>query len=169
MVWSIKRRIQISEKQHNLLTEIIKSYTVTQAHKLRAQIILLAYKGYSQRAIEKELSINHELINYWKERWYSNQEVLSAYDQELKGKAYLEAVLKILSDLPRPGRRPKFTQEQICHIINVASEQPEDSDLPLSHWTLKELADELVRRKIVDSISTSQLSVFLKSSRDKTS
>jgi hypothetical protein len=51
--------------------------------------------------------------------------------------------------------------------MNVACETPEESGLPLSHWTLSELASELVRRRIVESISTSQLCVFLKSGGDK--
>ena len=90
-----------------------------------------------------------------------------AYDEELTGSAYRKAILQLLSDKPRPGCPGKFTAEQICQIMNVACESPEESGLPLSHWTLSELASELVRRKIVDSISRSQLCVFLKSGRDK--
>ncbi|WP_440656999.1 helix-turn-helix domain-containing protein [Cysteiniphilum sp. G11B1] len=73
----------------------------------------------------------------------------------------------MLDDLPREGTPAKFSAEQICKIISVACEAPEKSGIPLSHWSLPSLAAELVKRQIVDSISTSQLHVFLKSGRYK--
>ena len=75
---------------------------------------------------------------------------------------------RFLSDKARPGCPGKFSAEQICQIMDVACETPEESGLPLSHWTLTELAAELIRRNIVESISTSQMRVFLKSGRNKT-
>lgn len=152
-----------------MLTEIAKAHRSTQVHRVRAQIILLAAQGYSQRKIVATLSSTHETVNYWKTRWHDSHMAAQSYDEELKGSAYRQAILQILSDRPRSGCPGKFTAEQICQIMNVACEAPEESGLPLSHWTLSELASELVRRRIVDSISTSQLCVFLKSGRDKAS
>lgn len=168
MGWTRKRTIILSEKQRTLLREISKAHTSTQAHKQRADIILLTEQGYSQRKIVSELKITHCTANYWKTRWHDNQAVVSAHDQELSGSAYRKAILQILSDKARPGCPGKFSAEQICQIMNVACETPEESGLPLSHWTLTELAAELIRRNIVESISTSQLCVFLKSGRNKT-
>lgn len=167
MGWTRKRTIVLSSKQEALLTEIIKAHTSMQVHRVRAQIIFLAAQGYSQRKTVVELSTTHETVNYWKTRWHDSYTIALAYDEELTGSAYRKAILQLLSDKPRPGCPGKFTAEQICQIMNVACETPEESGLPLSHWTLSELASELVRRKIVDSISRSQLCVFLKSGRDK--
>ena len=50
----------------------------------------------------------------------------------------------------------------------LACEKPEDSDLPLSHWSQSELAREAVRRGIVDSISHGSVGRFLKRSRPQT-
>lgn len=168
MGWARKRSIVLSEKQRTLLIEISKAYTSTQAHKQRAEIILLTEQGYPQRKIVAELKITHCTVNYWKVRWHDNHAVVLAHDQELSGSAYRKAILQILSDKPRSGCPGKFSAEQICQIMNVACETPEESGLPLSHWTLTELAAELVRRNIVESISTSQLCVFLKSGSHKT-
>lgn len=167
MSWSKKRTIELSIKQEAILTEITKAHTSTQVHKVRAQIILFAAQGYTQKRTVVELSSTHETVNYWKKRWHESYAVALAYDDELKGSAYRKAIVQILSDKPQPGCPGKFTEEQICQIMNVACETPEESGLPLSHWTLSELASELVRRKIVESISTSQLCVFLKSGRNK--
>ena len=64
--------------------------------------------------------------------------------------------------------RPTFTAEQVCQILSVACEWPEDSGLPMSHWSLNSLAHEIIKRNIVESISRSQLAVFLKSGGHKT-
>src|SRR5208337_2154884 len=63
---------------------------------------------------------------------------------------------------PRSGPPGKFTPEQIVQILAVACEPPEKSGRPITHWTAHELADEVVKRGIVTSISTSQVSRFLR-------
>ena len=167
MAWTKKRTILLTNKQVALLTELSKAHTSTHAHRIRARIILLASQGCTQKKTMTELKITHETVNYWKTRWHDSYAIALAHDEELRGSAYRRAILQILSDKPRPGCPGKFTAEQICQIMNVACETPEESGLPLSHWTLSELGAELVRRKIVDSISNSQLCVFLKSGRNK--
>ena len=41
-----------------------------------------------------------------------------------------------------------YTAEQVCQIISVACERPEDSGLPISHWSLSSLAYEVIKRGI---------------------
>jgi hypothetical protein len=67
-----------------------------------------------------------------------------------------------LSDAPRSGAPATFTPEQVCAIIALACEPPENSNLPLSRWSQSELAREAVRRGIVDSISHGSVGRFLK-------
>ena len=168
MIGDIKYPIILSEKQKSLLKQISRGSQSSHAHRIRSSILLLLSQGVSHRKIIQELRTSHGTINRWKSRWYLHKNELSMHDERLSGKAYRDAILNFLGDNPRPGCPEKFSSEQVCQIISVASEKPEDSDLPLSHWSLQELANELVRRGIVESISTSQLSVFLKSGRDKT-
>ena len=61
-----------------------------------------------------------------------------------------------------PGTPATFTPEQVCAIMALACAPPEQSDLPLSHWSQSELAREAVRRGIVDSISHGSVGRFLK-------
>ena len=65
----------------------------------------------------------------------------------------------------RPGTPATFSAEQICRIIAVACEEPEESGRPISEWTPRELADEVVKREIVESISPRQVGRFLKGER----
>ena len=64
-----------------------------------------------------------------------------------------KSVLERLQDAPRSGSPPKFTAEQLTHLFAIACEDPRESGRPISHWTNRELADELVKRNIVESIS----------------
>ena len=43
----------------------------------------------------------------------------------------------------------------------VACEPPADRERPISHWSLRELAEEVIKRGIVDSISPRQVDRFL--------
>jgi putative transposase len=46
--------------------------------------------------------------------------------------------------------------------LAVACEPPEKSDRPVTHWTPRELADEVQKRQIVPSISVRHVGRFLK-------
>ena len=44
----------------------------------------------------------------------------------------------------------------------IACERPEDSEIPFTHWTQQEIADEAVKRGIVGQISQRSVGRFLK-------
>jgi len=107
-------------------------------------------------------------VKKWRNRWLKNETRLLLIDEREKGIIYVRKILDILSDEQRPGAPCRFTAEQVCQIMSVACERPEDNNLPISHWSLSSLADELIKRGIVHSLSRSRLAVFLKSGRYKT-
>jgi hypothetical protein len=49
--------------------------------------------------------------------------------------------------------------------VAVACEPPEESGRPISHWTSRELADEVKKRRIVAAISPRSVGRFLKRGR----
>ena len=51
---------------------------------------------------------------------------------------------------------------QVAQIIGVACELPEESDRPVTHWTPREVADEVIQRGIVESISPRHVDRVLK-------
>src|SRR5262245_2695835 len=53
--------------------------------------------------------------------------------------------------------------EQIVQIVAVACEDPADSGRPVSHWTPREVAEEVRKRGIVETISPRSVGRFLKS------
>lgn len=158
----------LTKKQRTILTEIINGRSSRSDHIKRAKIILLSHDGQSDTKIAEQLTINRGIIGTWRRRWLEHADKLETFESREKGIHYKRRVIDMLCDLPRSGTPSKFTPEQVCKIIKVSCENPEDSGVPLSHWSLSSLALELSKRKIVKSISTSQLAIFLKALRDKT-
>ena len=67
----------------------------------------------------------------------------------------------MLRDAHRSGSPGKFSAEQIVQLVSIACEDPRDSDLPVEDSTGRELADEMQKRSIVDSISVSTVNQLL--------
>src|SRR5262249_25258627 len=74
-------------------------------------------------------------------------------------------IVEALTDHPRAGTPATFTAEQIVQIVAVACEAPADSGRPVSHWTPREVAEEVRKRGIVATIRTPGVGRFLKSGR----
>jgi Homeodomain-like domain-containing protein len=155
--------IELTLRQRELLDQISRSRTSKQAHAERARIILLSAEGKSNYQIGKELGVSAHCASKWRERWRAKAAELTAAEAEEDKGAYKKRVLELLDDASRPGCPEKFTAEQICQMLSVACEAPEESEHPLSHWSLTSLIAEVVRREIVEGISKSQMHVFLKS------
>lgn len=68
-----------------------------------------------------------------------------------------------LQDAPRSGVPPTFSPWQVVSIISLACEKPELCDRPVSKWTSREVADEAVKRQIVEKISASHVGKILRS------
>jgi hypothetical protein len=73
-----------------------------------------------------------------------------------------EPIEQRLEDLPRPGAPDTFTPEQLCQLIALACESPQDHGRPMTHWTQRELAAEASKQGIVQSISSHHLGRLLK-------
>lgn len=83
-------------------------------------------------------------------------------------KELLARVESLLQDEQRPGTPATFTEEQIVQIVALACEDPQESGYPVSHWTGTLLAQEAIKRGIVETISQRSVDRFLKRSRSQT-
>jgi homeodomain-containing protein len=151
-------RVVLSKRERADLERVVRAYTTGQQVALRARIVLLAGDGWNNLQIARELSIDDETPGHWRRRWLHFPDVpLEEF-----------GVAERLADGPRPGAPAKFTPEQVCQIIALACEKPADSGRPISQWSHRELADEIVRRGIVGSISARHAGRLLKRSRSQT-
>lgn len=113
------------------------------------------------------LDSHRETVRLWRQRWLEAASALEAAEAEGDDRALAELIEKILTDEPRSGTPATFAPEQIVQIVALACEAPSASGRPISHWTPRELADEAIKRGIVESISPRSVGRFLKSGRSE--
>jgi putative transposase len=159
------RKLIVTERHQAVLQTIIRSGTSPQAIVQRARMILLAFEGLSNEQIAERVGCERHAVGPRRHRWADAFERLILVECCEKPPALSHAIAELLSDLPRSGSPGKFTAEQVTQVLAVACEGPEASGRPVTHWTPRELADEVVRRGIVGSISVRQVGRFLKSGR----
>jgi putative transposase len=159
------RKLTITERQQVILRTMVRSGTCPQAVAMRARMILLAFEGLDNRGIAVQVGCERHAVGPWRRRWADAFPRLVLVECCEKPSALPAAIQGLLSDLPRSGSPGKFTAEQVTQILAVACEAPEASGRPVTHWTPTELADEVVKRRIVASISARQVGRFLKSGR----
>jgi putative transposase len=161
-------KVVLTERQQDVLLTLTRSSTCPQALAQRAGMILLAFDGLDNEDIARCLGCERHAVGIWRRRWADAFQRLVLIECCEKDSALLRAVEELLRDLPRPGCPGKFTPEQITQILAVACEPPEGSGRPVTHWTPRELADEVQQRGIVASISARQVGRFLKYRRAAT-
>jgi putative transposase len=144
--------VVLNEKEQEGLFQITKRHRSEQQVVLRARIVLLAAQGYTNVQIASELAINVDTVQLWRNRWVG----LQGIDLETL------SLTERLQDAPRPGVKPKFTNEQRCQMAALACEAPAQAGRPISQWTGREIADELKARGIVEQISPRHAARLLK-------
>jgi putative transposase len=60
------------------------------------------------------------------------------------------------------GSEARLTADQVCQIEQLACESPEKAGRPISQWTDREIAAELMARGIVETISARHAARLLK-------
>ena len=150
--------IELTAIEQQELEKLVRRHNVGQQIALRGRIVLAAAEGKNNSEIARELEITLDTVRTWRGRWRDLQPIpmtdLSAEDR--------------LQDLPRPGAPARITAEQRCQIEALACEQPEDAERPISHWTGREIADEIIKRGIVEQISARHARRLLKRGQSQT-
>ena len=149
--------IDVTHIQRRTLQALVN--TRSEEHQLvtRAWIILLADLNHSTREIARYLHVSEDKVCHWKQRWR---------DCARTGLGETN-VRTWLADAPRSGAPPIFTAEQWCQIMALACEDPKHSGRPISHWSIREVTQEAMERKIVESISACHVGRFFKRSRSQ--
>ena len=145
------QKIVLSDQQRKDLELMVRRRKSSQSLVLRAKIILAGAEGKSLLGTAKELKCTRETVTRWRRHWVERPD-----DQPTQEK---------LKEASRPGTPAKFTAEQICQIIALSCDKPEEHGYPLSHWSENSLAMAAVDKGIVPSISQRQVGRFLKSGR----
>jgi putative transposase len=150
--------VQLTDAERQGLRKLVKRHTVGQQIALRGRIVLAADEGKNNTQIAKEQGTTLSTVRLWRQRWVDLQPI-SLDDLSVEER---------LQDLPRPGAPARITAEQVCQITALACEEPQESERPISHWTAREIADEIIERGIVDRISPRHAARLLKRGRSQT-
>lgn len=134
------KSLTLSECDRQELEKLLNRRSTPQQIALRAKIILLAGKGNNNREIGRELNVSRFMARRWRNRWL-----------ELSERSI--PVIERLKDEERSGTPAKFSREQVVELLALACSEPEDYGRPISDWTARELAEEVVKQGIVESIS----------------
>jgi transposase len=119
---------------------------------MRGRIILKAAEGKNNSEITRELKVSIDMVRLWRQRW-NDLSPITLDDLSVEER---------LDDLPRPGAPPRLSADQVCQIEQMACEAPEKAGRPISHWTGREIADEIIKRGIVESLSPRHAARLLK-------
>jgi transposase len=148
---------------YHMLTKLMKATTAEKRIGQRATVILLAFQGRSNLQIAQTIQGERHGVGRWRKRWRDSFEALLAIEMNESQAALERAIADVLRDAPRCGAPGNFTAQQIVQLVSIACESPRDSGRPVDDWTGRELADEMQKRSIVSSISTSRVNELLRS------
>jgi transposase len=146
--------IKLTSVLKQILEKITRCYTNPYWLVLRAKIVLYAATGANNSEIARRLDTTPNTAGKWRNGWLEAEpRLLAAAAEGPDEKVLIALVAAALSDAPRPGAPDTFAPEQLVQVIAIACGDPRESNREISHWTRRELADEVVQRKIVDTIS----------------
>jgi putative transposase len=155
--------LQITPTQQALLQHLRQRQTVCQRLLRRVLIVLALASTPCLQAVARDLHLSRITVRLWRDRWNAASPTLLQAEQDHPSEQQvLAAIEDVLDDDDRPGTPATFTPEQIVQIGAVACEPPEKSGRPISHWTTRELADEVKKRHIVVTIHPTTVGLFLK-------
>jgi len=155
--------ITLTLRQQLILEQIVRRPTSCQGLVKRAKLILAAAKGINNTQLSVMLQTSRTTIRLWRKRWEVAADRLRAAEAKgLNDKQLTQLIISVVQDSERRGTPATFSTEQVVQIVALACESPSQSDRPVSHWTPAELADEAVKRGIVEEISPRSVGRFLK-------
>ena len=144
--------VTLSDAERQGLEKLTRQHQIGQQIALRARIVLAAERGLKNKEIVEKYQVTVDTVRLWRNRWVKLQDI-SLEDLSLEDR---------LQDAPRPGAPAKITADQRCRIEALACEKPEKSGRPITHWSAREIADEVIKREIVPEISPRHAARLLK-------
>ena len=148
------KSLTLSQCDREELEKLLNRHSTPQQIALRAKIILLAAQGNNNREIGRQLNVSRFMARRWRNRWL-----------ELSKRSI--GVRERLQDKERSGTPAQFSMEQVVELFALACSEPEEYGRPISDWTARELAAEMIEQGIVESISPRHVGRLLEEAQIK--
>src|SRR5215208_3224707 len=111
--------IELTRSERSELNSLLRRHSTPQQLALRARIVLAAADGLNNGQIVRQLGVSRDMVRLWRGRWLG----LAAVPFE------------------------ELSAEAVCQIVALACEAPAESGRPISQWSSREIADEVLRRE----------------------
>jgi putative transposase len=134
--------IHLSKKDFNIVRNIIKKGYNNARVITRARVLFQFSRGLSSPDVAEYCGVSPETARRigWK---YKDENLDSA-----------------LYDKPRSGKKKRITEKDAATIIALACTDPPEG---YGRWTVRLLSEELVNRKMIESIGKDSVRIILKS------
>jgi putative transposase len=161
------KKLMLTPTQKNLVTSLVHAKTSPQCVVLRGNLIVEYVQSGNKSTVATHNAVGRDTVRRWCQRWQAAQSELDRLEAEYQAgtlslTTYSREIEKVLSDAERPGAPATFSEAQIQQIIAMATRQPQDEGVPVTHWSHEILAQTVMEKGIVPSISAAQIGRFLK-------
>jgi transposase len=133
--------ICLTDEARQQLRALARSGTRSVRVVRRAQILLKSDEGLTDEEIVEQLGCGERTVRNVRKRFCT------------------EGLERSLVDAPRSGRRPTFTPRQQQQVIALACTSPPEGHC---RWTLELLCEHAAERGFVESVSKSEVALWLK-------
>jgi putative transposase len=161
------KKLIVTKTQTKLVSDLVHAKTSPQCVVLRGRLILDYAESGNMCWVASKQSVGRDTVRRWYQRWQSSQAELDRLEAEylagtLSETKYRREIETLLSDAKRPGAPATFSEAQVQQIITMATRRPEDEGVPVTHWSHETLAQAVIEKGIVKTISAAQIGRFLK-------
>lgn len=153
----------------DFIDKLVRSGSITQKQGRRLGVVeAYFYQGQGRSQTSRSVGVSLPFVDRWRQRWQASLPLQKAWfaQRDHQGewtKADADFIWSILADAARSGAPAKFDQATRNRVIAIALEKPSDHGIPIERWSRQILADYLSEGDLVESISSSTVSNFLKS------
>ncbi len=134
--------VTLAASDRHRLKKMAYGHKTPYRDRVRATIVILAARGWSNARIAAETRMHLDTVRCWRNR-------------------YAAAGPAALADRRRTGRPARFTAVQVAEVKALACQLPAETGTPLARWSCPELAREAQTRGIAGSISASTIRRWL--------
>lgn len=155
----------------NVLEQLARSRQKPAWLVRRSQMLLNMLNGATNSATARQFQCHIDTPRKWRKRWLSltpRLQQLQADNESEPESAISQLLQSGLKDEARPGPPATFTPEQVAALYALACESPKLSGYSFEQWSSPELAREMVKRGLVETISPGSIWRFLKRGSDQT-
>jgi len=161
------KQLTLTPTQSQLVSSLVRASTSSHSVVQRGSLILEYAECGNISQVASKHGVGRDTVRRWRERWQSWQAELDRLEGEYQAGTmsqtkYRREIETLLADAKRPGAPATFSEAQIQQILAMATRQPEEEGVPVTHWSHEILAQTVIEKGIVKTISAAQIGRFLK-------